>query len=454
MAQDGVRAKRRVKLSTRVGATIAVACAGLLVLAATVLADPSLIFGGNDNPWPYNNPGPAPVLAAVGDISCQPGGPQETEKPTDTCDQGVRSTVRDAAQNATAEQVEAMKPALVAVLGDEQYQNGYYSDFENSFDKYWGAFKFLQRPSPGNHEFYDNHGQTGVRGLGYFDYYNGIEHNADGSRDRRHGHEPDHPRAPSRSRRLSRADRPASTARPATGGTRTTSGPGTSSRSTSNAQTSPVDAARRGSWFASETAWLAQDLNENRAPCTLAYWHQPTFSSTQPASMWMQDSAEGQAADTWWKMLYAHHADLVLNGHDHVYSRFAPMDPAGNVDPRNGIREFIIGTGGESLDTLNNDNPANTPTPNLQASADQYYGVMKLTLLPVGYIWNYQSAMLEPHGPDRHGAQLQRQRRRALPRIGRIRLRRVAKRRPTLLGGGHRGAPHPDRANCFRRAGT
>ena len=48
------------------------------------------------------------------------------------------------------------------------------SDFENSFDKYWGAFKFLQRPAPGNHEFYDNHGQTGVRGLGYCDYYNAV----------------------------------------------------------------------------------------------------------------------------------------------------------------------------------------------------------------------------------------------------------------------------------------
>ena len=83
--------------------------------------------------------------------------------------------------NATAMQIESMKPALVAVLGDEQYQNGYYQDFESSFDKYWGAFKFIQRPAPGNHEFYDNHGQTGVRGLGYFDYFNGIQHTGDGS---------------------------------------------------------------------------------------------------------------------------------------------------------------------------------------------------------------------------------------------------------------------------------
>src|ERR1700722_3174932 len=158
-----------------IGVLAIVAVAGA---AGTVLAAP---FGGNDNPWPYNSPDRATVFAAVGDISCQPGAPQEAEKKTDTCDQGSGSTVRDAAQNATAEQVEAMKPALVAVLGDEQYQNGYYSDFENSFDKYWGAFKFLQRPAPGNHEFYDNHGQTGVRGLGYFDYYNGLQHNADGS---------------------------------------------------------------------------------------------------------------------------------------------------------------------------------------------------------------------------------------------------------------------------------
>ena len=50
-----------------------------------------------------------------------------------------------AAQYATADQVESMQPNLVAVLGDEQYQTGRLSDFENSFDKSYGAFKFLQR---------------------------------------------------------------------------------------------------------------------------------------------------------------------------------------------------------------------------------------------------------------------------------------------------------------------
>lgn len=143
--------------------------------------------------------------------------------------------------------------------------------------------------------------------------------------------------------------------------------------------------------LASETRWLSQDLSHDHSVCTLAYWHQPTFSST--AAPFTSDSTEGQAADAWWPLLYQHHATLILNGHDYVYSRFAPMDPSGNADTQHGIREFIVGTGGESLDTVL---PA---TPNLQAWADQYYGVLKLTLKPSGYSWDYESAMRNPQAP-------------------------------------------------------
>ena len=381
---------RKLRSSRRISVLGAIVVAALLAATGTVLADTQGWFGPTDNPWPYNATGPSPVLAAVGDISCQPGSPVEQEKPTDTCDQGSGSTVRDAAQEATAAQAEAMKPALVAVLGDEQYQNGYYSDFENSFDKYWGAFKFLQRPAPGNHEFYDNHGQTGVRGLGYFDYYNGIQHSASGA-------EIDQTVTnPTTSVVVSQP-----TPQPdGQAGDFGQTGNGWYSYNLGNwhlislnieCADEPGGCAPTGSWLASETAWLSQDLAANHSPCTLAYWHQPTFSSTfNPTT---GDSAEGHAADAWWKLLYAHHATLILNGHDHVYSRFAPMDPNGNADPRNGIREFIIGTGGESLDTVL---PA---TPNLQAWADQYYGVMRLTLAPSGYQWDYESAMESPTAP-------------------------------------------------------
>jgi acid phosphatase type 7 len=153
----------------------------------------------------------------------------------------------------------------------------------------------------------------------------------------------------------------------------------------------PGGCSPTGSWFASETNWLTQDLNQDHSRCTLAYWHQPTFSST--ANPFTSDSAEGQAADAWWTLLYAHHATLILNGHDHVYSRFAPMDPAGNYDPRHGIREFIVGTGGESLDTVL------PTTPNLQAYSDQYYGVMKFRFFSNGYSWDYESAMESPTAP-------------------------------------------------------
>ncbi len=378
------------RLSRRVAIATAVVSVFAAVAAGTVLADSSGWFGGGDNAWPYNETGYAPVLAAVGDISCQPGSPLEAEKKTDTCDQGSGSTARNAAQAATAEQVEQIQPALVAVLGDEQYQNGYYSDFENSFDKYWGAFKFLQRPAPGNHEFYDNHGQTGVRGLGYFDYYNGIQHKVDGSE-------------------IDQTVTNPSTSVVVSQPTPQPNGQAGQFGQTGNGWYSynlgswhlislniecadePGGCSPTGSWLQSETSWLAHDLNQDHSACTVAYWHQPTFSST--ASPFTSDSAEGQAADAWWKLLYAHHATLILNGHDHVYSRFAPMDPSGNADPRNGIREFIVGTGGESLDVVN---PA---TPNLQASSDQYYGVLKLTLDPGWYQWDYESALESPLAP-------------------------------------------------------
>jgi acid phosphatase type 7 len=389
MAGQALNRLRAVRASRRLGVTAAVAAVALGALAGTGFAD-GWWFTANDNPWPYAATPASPVLAAVGDISCQPGLPQEAEKKTDTCDQGVGSTVRDAAQNATAEQVEAMKPNLVAVLGDEQYQNGYYSDFENSYDKYWGAFKFLQRPAPGNHEFYDNHGQTGLRGLGYFDYYNGIQHSADGSEI------DDTVTNPTTSVVVTQpAPQPEGQA-----GQFGQTGDGWYSYNLGawhlislniECADEPGGCTPTGSWFSSETKWLAQDLSEDHAACTLAYWHQPTFSST--ASPFTSDSAEGQTADTWWKLLYDQHADLILNGHDHVYSRFAPMDPSGNADPRNGIREFIIGTGGESLDTVL---PSTT---NLQAWADQYYGTMKLTLHPHGYDWDYESAMESPTAP-------------------------------------------------------
>ena len=104
--------------------------------------------------------------------------------------------------------------------------------------------------------------------------------------------------------------------------------------------------ANTGAWFAAELAWLKKDLEENHAACTAAYWHQPTFSATNSIT------PEGIAAQAFWQLLYQYRADLVLNGHDHLYARYRPLDPSGNSDPKQGIREFIVGTGGETLDPI------------------------------------------------------------------------------------------------------
>ena len=378
------RRRRRVRVGIAVGGVALVSVTGS-VLAATIAGS------GGGNAWPYAPTGPSPVLAAVGDISCQPGSTVEKEKPTDVCS---TSPTPLTAQSATADQIENMQPNLVAILGDEQYQVGRLQDFLGSFDTTYGAFKFLQRPAPGNHEFYTLHGETGVNGEGYFDYYNGYQHNpADGS---------------VLTDSFANTQVPGTTftqPRPRPSGQAGQTGSGwysydlgawhiISLNAECAVQTGGCDPS--GAWFSSETQWLAQDLNADRSACTLAYWHQPTFTAgnpTAPGQTWA--SPEGAAAQTWWQLLYRHGADLVLNGHDHVYARYAPMDPTGRADPRRGIREFIVGTGGESLDSI----VPNANTPNLQASTSNYYGTMKLTLSPDGYQWNFASALESPAAP-------------------------------------------------------
>ena len=319
------------------------------------------------------------VLAVVGDVACQPGDPVPGEKPNEVC-----TPVLWEAQTATANQIHAMKPDFVAILGDEQYQVGRFEDFTASFDHTYGAFKWLHKPAPGNHEFYTEHGEPGVHGYGYFDYYNGYQID------------------------------------PGTGAAVTTPVPAVDHGGVTTVQPIPLPDGQagqfgtngdgwysynlgdwhiislniecsvqpggcdpNGEWFAGETKWLAEDLANNRSRCTLAYWHQPTFSGEAAPT------AEGGTADTWWKLLYQHGADIVLNGHDHLYARFVPQDPSANPDLKRGIREFIVGTGGESLDQ-----PVVTST--MVAATGSYFGVMKLTLHRDGYEWDYESAMKDP----------------------------------------------------------
>jgi acid phosphatase type 7 len=422
-------------------ATLMGAAASVLVLAAGVKAqsqNQGSSWGNSpahNNSWPYNNPQrSSPVLAVVGDISCQPGEEASGESAKEVCTDAkapYTSTSLYQSQEATANQIEAMKPDAVALLGDLQYQVGRYSDFENSYDLTYGAFKMISRPAPGNHEFYDEHGQTGVAGYGYFSYFNGflIDTNADANQGKPLTTTipdpcPSNPACgPGSTPTADLSPQPIPRANGQAGHFELGANGGQNGTGVADGwysynigswhlislniecSTQPGGCSSSGTWLAAELAWLEKDLEENHAACTLAYWHQPTFSATNGIT------PEGIAAQAFWQLLYDHRADLVLNGHDHLYARYRPLDPSGNSDPQRGLREFIVGTGGETLDPVvttpvtsgasetNQENPGgntNFNGENLVAATGDYWGVMALTLNQNGYAWDYESAMQGP----------------------------------------------------------
>lgn len=84
-----------------------------------------------------------------------------------------------------------------------------------------------------------------------------------------------------------------------------------------------------------------------------------------------------------WQDLYDAGAEIVLNGHDHDYERFAPQTPTGALDNANGIQEFVSGTGGS------NNTAFVTTLPNSLVRNDTSFGVLKLTLHPSSYEWQF-----------------------------------------------------------------
>lgn len=130
-----------------------------------------------------------------------------------------------------------------------------------------------------------------------------------------------------------------------------------------NSNCAPAGGCASGS---PQQRWLAADLATNAARCTLAYWHHPRFSSGLHGS--------DQTMASLWSTLALAGADVVLAGHDHHYERFAPID---------GIRSFVVGTGGRSH------YPFLRRLPRSVAANWLTFGVLRLTLRPAGYDWRF-----------------------------------------------------------------
>ena len=120
--------------------------------------------------------------------------------------------------------------------------------------------------------------------------------------------------------------------------------------------------------------WLAADLAANPRACIAALHHEPLFSS------------KGGDSDlrAFWNLLYAAGADIVLSGHRHNYERFARQSPTGVADPVRGIRQFVVGTGGTGLSSF-----GSTVAANSQVRNDRTHGVLRLTLNPTSYDWQF-----------------------------------------------------------------
>ena len=219
----------------------------------------------------------------------------------------------------------------VFTLGDDAYPNGSPENFR-VFDRTWGQFAGRLHPAPGNHEYmtagasgyFGYFGEAaGSPGLGYYQFDLGAWHIVSLNSNYEFG-----------------------------------VGVGAGSP---------------------QAAWLQADLAAHSKKCTLAYWHHPLFSSGQ--------NGDYQGMRDLFQILYNAGAEIVLNGHDHLYERFGPQTPDGRGDSARGIREFIVGTGG-----VNPDYRFVTTKPNSEQRITGQNGVLKLTLMADSYQWDFVTA--------------------------------------------------------------
>ncbi len=278
-----------------------------------------------------------PVITAAGDISCDPVNPAFSG-----------GTITACQQRATSNIINTLRPSAALTLGDNQYETGSLSNFNASFNLSWGIFKSLIHPAIGNHE-----GGEGGSNAGYFDYFNGSGVQTGQAGDRSSGYY---------SYNI---------------------GKWHLISLNSNCGTYSFNGSSNGCASGStQENWLKTDLAAHPNVCTLAYWHVPRFSS---GSTHHNDASTDTVYTNFWTDLYSAGADIVLNGHDHDYERFAPLSPSGVVDASKGISEFIVGTGGDSQYSFT------TPV-NGSLYRGVGYGVLKLTLHDSSYDWQFINA--------------------------------------------------------------
>ncbi|MDJ1137251.1 metallophosphoesterase family protein [Streptomyces iconiensis] len=237
----------------------------------------------------------------------------------------------------TAALTEKIDPAFVLTMGDNQYDDARTEDFEKYYAGTWGRFKDKTRPTAGNHETYDPDGAL----TGYKNYFGDIAY----------------PKG------------------------------------------EPYYSFDQDNWHFvaldsnsfdddEQLTWLKEDLAANDKKCVAAVFHHPLFSSGEHGNEPVSKPV--------WDILYDNGAELILNGHDHHYERFAPQTPDAEADPDKGIVEVIGGVGGASPYDIQDEQP------NSEKRISGSYGVLRMDFTDTGFSWDFVNADgdVEDSSPD------------------------------------------------------
>jgi acid phosphatase type 7 len=279
---------------------------------------------------PTTTPPPSPgdpVLAAAGDIACDPLSSKFGGTDPNACREGDVAQLIASDPSVTA----------VAVLGDVQYECGGLAAFQQSYDRTWGVLKAITHPAVGNHEYTTpttsatDCDTTGMA-AGYFTYFG------------------------------------AAAGDPTKGYYSYDLG----AWHIIVLNTTCSKAGGCGSGSPQET-WLRNDLAAHGTACTLAYFHIP---------LWSSGGRDASNARTFTQDLVDARADVILTGHDHIYERFGLQNASGAADP-NGVRAFVVGTGGK------NHTSEALVFPNSQVRNYDTFGFLKLTLHSASYDWKF-----------------------------------------------------------------
>ena len=272
-----------------------------------------------------------PAIIALGLACGACGGPSAPSQggaprrgsgpPTDVIAVGDIGWCGSAGTIATSQLVGSL-PGRLLLAGDIAYPTGSARDFQQCFEPAWGRHRSRWHPVPGNHDY------VTPGASGYFDYFGSA------AGDDRSGYY---------------------------------------SLVLGDWHILMLDSNVPAQRASAQWEFVRRELDLQRRHCTLAMWHHPLFTSGQNGpNLYMRDM---------FSLLEAGGADVVINGHDHVYERFAKQSAEGRPSDR-GVRQFIVGTGGAELYRFA------TASPNSEARTVQF-GVLHLSLEPEGYRWEF-----------------------------------------------------------------